>query len=165
MLAWGFGFRMWRLTLARSDLFPVSADYSVVMCGAWPGTLVTWPWHHLSMTYCCAQRLWSLICVTCGSTTELLVPRFGRPVLLCQERLPQAQWTAAYKRDGYGGVPSKIECGWSKMLVFRVCGVRQNLCVQSLPQPWPRWPDFWLFTNIDGCCAGRGCACLFPVFW
>ena len=41
MLARGFGFRMWRLTLARGGLFPLSADYSVVMCGAWPGTLVT----------------------------------------------------------------------------------------------------------------------------
>ena len=67
MLAWGFGFRIWRLTLARGGLFPLSADYSIVMCGAWPGTLVTWPWRRLSMTYCCAQRLWSLICVTCQS--------------------------------------------------------------------------------------------------
>ena len=58
---------MWRLTLANGGLFPLSADYSVVMCGAWPGTLVTWPWRRLSMTYCCAQRLWSLICVTCRS--------------------------------------------------------------------------------------------------
>ena len=67
MLAWGFGFRMCRLTLAHDDLFPLSADYFEVMCGAWPGTLVTWPWRHLNMTYCCAQRLWSLICVTCRS--------------------------------------------------------------------------------------------------
>ena len=28
----------------------------------------------------------------------------------------------------------KFECGCCKMLVFRVCGVRQNLCVQFLPQ-------------------------------
>ena len=33
--------------------------------GAWPGTLVTWPWLRLSMIYCCAPRLWSQICVTC----------------------------------------------------------------------------------------------------
>ena len=46
---------------------PLSADYSVVMCGAWPGTLVTWPWRCLSMTYCFVQRLWSLIRVTCRS--------------------------------------------------------------------------------------------------
>ena len=26
---------------ASGGLFPLSADYSVVMCGAWPGTLVT----------------------------------------------------------------------------------------------------------------------------
>ena len=41
MLACGFGFRMWRLTLAGGGVFPLSADYSVVMCWAWLGTLVT----------------------------------------------------------------------------------------------------------------------------
>ena len=30
----GFGFWMWRLTLARGVLFPLYADYSVVMCKA-----------------------------------------------------------------------------------------------------------------------------------
>ena len=66
-LAWSFGFWTWRLTLACCILFPLSAEYSVVMCVAWPGTLVTWPWSRLDMTYCCAQRLWYQICVTCWS--------------------------------------------------------------------------------------------------
>ena len=26
-----------------------------------------------------------------------------------------------------------------------------------------RWPDFWLFTNINGCRAGWLCVCIFPV--
>ena len=39
----------------------------------------------------------------------------------------------------------------------------EPLCVQSLSQPWPRWPDFWLFTSINGCRAGWGCPCLFPA--
>ena len=43
MVAWGFGFWMWRQTLARVVLYRLSAEYSVVMCVAWPGTLVTWP--------------------------------------------------------------------------------------------------------------------------
>ena len=30
MLPRGFGFRIWRLTLARGSMFPLSADYSVV---------------------------------------------------------------------------------------------------------------------------------------
>ena len=30
----GFGFWMWRLTLASGGLFQLSAAYSVVMCGA-----------------------------------------------------------------------------------------------------------------------------------
>ena len=67
MLARGFGFCMWRLTLARGVLFLMSVEYSAVMCGAWPGTLVTLPWLRLSMIYCCALRLWSQICVTCRS--------------------------------------------------------------------------------------------------
>ena len=48
-------------------LFLLSAEYSTVVCGAWPGTFVTWSWLHLSMIYCCALRLWSQICVTCRS--------------------------------------------------------------------------------------------------
>ena len=40
---------------------------------------------------------------------------------------------AAYVRDGYGEFrQSKFERGCCKMLVFRVCGVRQNLYVYSL---------------------------------
>ena len=53
MLAWGFGFRMFRRTLAGGV---------VVMRGTWPWILVTWPWRRRSMIYCCAQRLWYLIC-------------------------------------------------------------------------------------------------------
>ena len=34
--------------------------------------------------------------------SELLVPGFGRPVLLCRGRMPQARGMAAYVRDGYG---------------------------------------------------------------
>ena len=68
--------------------------------------------------------------------SEFLVPRFGHPVLLCRGRLPRARGMAAYIRDGYGAFRQpKFECGCCEMLVFRVCGVRQNLCVQSLPQP------------------------------
>ena len=38
VLAWNFGFRMWRLTRALGVLFLVPAEYSAVMCGAFPGT-------------------------------------------------------------------------------------------------------------------------------
>ena len=50
--------------------------------------------------------------------------------------MPRAQGMAAYVRDGYGVFcQPKFECGCCGMLVFRVCGVRQNLCIQSLLQP------------------------------
>ena len=57
--------------------------------------------------------------------SELLVPGFSRPVLLCQGRLPRARGMAAYVRDGYGafGQP-KFECGCCEMLVVRVYGLR-----------------------------------------
>ena len=34
--------------------------------------------------------------------SELLVPGFGRPVLLCRGKLPRARGMATYVRDGYG---------------------------------------------------------------
>ena len=47
--------------------------------------------------------------------------------------MPLAQRMAAYIRDGYGAFcQPKFECGCCKMLVFRVCGVRQNVIVFSL---------------------------------
>ena len=128
---------------------------------AWPGTLVTWPWLRLSMIYCCALRFWSKICITCRRCLFLVSVD---PVLLCRGNVPRARGMAAYVRDGYGAFRQpKFECGCCEMLGFRVCGVRQNLCVQSLSQPWPRWPDFWLFTSTNGCHAGWGYPYLFPV--
>ena len=35
--------------------------------------------------------------------SEVLVPGFGRPVLLCRGKMPRASGAAAYARDGYGG--------------------------------------------------------------
>ena len=41
ILACGFDFWMWGLTLAHAILFLLSAEHSAVMCGAWLETLVT----------------------------------------------------------------------------------------------------------------------------
>ena len=65
--------------------------------------------------------------------SEMLVPGFCRPVLLCRGKMPRARGMAAYVRDGYGAFRKPIfECGCCEMLIFRVCGVRQNLYVHSL---------------------------------
>ena len=66
--------------------------------------------------------------------SELLVPGFGRLVLLCRGKMPpRARGMAAYERDGFGAFRQpKFECGCCEMLVFKVCGVRQNLYVYSL---------------------------------
>ena len=64
---------------------------------------------------------------------EVLVPGFGRTVLLCRGKMSRAHGMATYVRDGYGAFRHlKFECGCCEMLVFRVCGVRQNLYVYSL---------------------------------
>ena len=59
---------------------------------------------------------------------KLLVPGFGRLVLLRRGKMPRARGMAAYGRDGQ----PKFECGCCEMLVSRVCGVKQNLYVFSL---------------------------------
>ena len=65
--------------------------------------------------------------------SELLVPGFGRPVLLCRGKLPRAREMAAYVRDLYGAFRQlKFECVCCEMLVVRVCGLRQNFYLYSL---------------------------------
>ena len=86
-----------------SDLTVASSHYDILLCSE---TLVS-DRHHVS---------------------EVLVPGFCRPVLLFRGKMPRARGLAAYVRDGYGAFrQQKFECGCCKMLVFRVCGVRQNL--------------------------------------
>ena len=60
-----------------SDLTVVSSQYDILLC---------------------SETLVSDMC----HVSELLVPGFGRPVLLCQERMPRARGLEAYVRDGYG---------------------------------------------------------------
>ena len=81
----------------------------------------------LSMRYCCAPRLWSQICVR---VLQVLVPSFGSTVLLCWGKMPRARGMAAYVEDGYEAFRQpKFEWGFCEMLIFRACGVRQNLYV------------------------------------
>ena len=54
-------------------------------------------WLRLGIS-CCALRPWSGI----GVISELLVPGFDPPVLLCRDGMPRARGMAAYVRDGYG---------------------------------------------------------------
>ena len=133
-------------------LFPLSADFYVVMCGPGQNLIVTWPWRRLGMTYCCARRFLSLICVTCRSCW------FSDLVAVSRD----AGQDASGLRDGgirtrwiWNISPTQI---WVRVLRnagFKDLWCEKELtCAQSLPQPWPRRQDFWLFTNIVGCCAG-----------
>ena len=79
--------------------------------------------------------------------SELLVPGFGRPVLLCWGKMPRAQGLAAYVRDGCGApCQPKFVGGCCEMLVFKVCGVRQNLYVFSFYHNPDQ--DDWIFDSL-----------------
>ena len=91
-----------------SDLSVASSQYDILLCSE---TLVS----------------------DMRNVSELLVPGYSRPVLLCRDRTPRARGMAAYVRDGFGAFRQpKFECGCCEMLFFRVCGVRQNFYVFSL---------------------------------
>ena len=86
--------------LARnlSDLTVASSQYDILLCSE---TLVS-DMRHVS---------------------EVLVPGFGRPVMLYRGKMPRARGMAAYVRDCYGAfLQQKFECGCCEMLFFRVCG-------------------------------------------
>ena len=70
-----------------SDLTVASSQYDILLCSE---TLVS-DMRHVS---------------------EVLVPGFCRPVLLCRDKMPRVSGMAAYVRDGYGAFrQSKFECG------------------------------------------------------
>ena len=99
---------VWCLSKNQSDVTVASSQYDLLLCSE---TLVS-DRRHIS---------------------ELLVPGFGHPVLLCRDGMPRASGIAAYVRDGYGAFRQpKFECGCCEMLVFRVCGAGQNFYIFSL---------------------------------
>ena len=97
---------MWGLAGNLSDLTVASSQYDILLCSE---TLVS-----------------DMRCVS-----EVLVPSFCRPVMLCRGKMPWARGIAAYVRDGYGAFRQpKFECGCCEMLVLKICGVRQNfMCI------------------------------------
>ena len=131
MLAWNFGFWMWRLTWAPDVQF---------LGPAVPGACnVRGVSKNLSYVTVASSSQYDLL--LCSETlvsdryhiSGLLVPEFGRPVLLCRDGMPRARGMAAYVRDGYMECRQpKFECGCCQMLVFRVCGARQNFYVFRL---------------------------------
>ena len=83
---------MWRQTLAHVVLYLLSAEYSVVMCGL-AGNLS-------DLTVASSQYDILLCSETLVSdmrpVSEVLVPGFCRPVLLCRGKMPRARGMAAY---------------------------------------------------------------------
>ena len=130
MLTWNFVFPDVRLTRAPGVLFIGPAEYSAVMCGAFPRTWAMWQWLRLSMICCCALRPWS--------RTGVIYQRAD--FWIWSSCIVVPGWNAAgpwdgciYMRDGYGEFRQpKFECSCCEMLVFRVRGARQNFYVFSL---------------------------------
>ena len=105
LLSAEYSVNVWGLAMNLSDLTVASFQYDILLCSE---TLVSGMQH----------------------VSKVLVPSFCHPVVLCQGKMPRAREMAAYVRDGYGAFHQpKFECGCCEMLVFRVCGVRQNLYV------------------------------------
>ena len=120
---------MWRQTLARVVLYRLSAEYSSNVRGL-AGNLgdLTMDSSQYDILLCSETLVSDMYQVS-----EVLVPGFCRPVLLCRGKMPRAGGMAAYVRDGYGAFrQSKFVCGCCEMLVCWVCGVRQNLYMHSL---------------------------------
>ena len=122
---------------------------------------------YLSMTYC-TVLLWDFG-LRYASSVRVAGSQFWLPCLLPGQ-------DALSRRDGgihmgwiWNASPTQIWVLFLEKAGFQALWHETELlCVQTLQQPWPRWPDFWLFTNINGCHAGWGCACLFPLwrqFW
>ena len=136
---------MWRPTLARGVLFLMSAEYSVVMCGACRG-----PWLPAGSHLTVASSQYNIL--LCSETLvsdvrhllELLVPGFGRPVLLCWGKLRRARGTTAYVRDAYGAFRQpKFECGCCE------CGYSVFTATLSYMTGF-----LIVYYSIDGCRAG-----------
>ena len=99
---------VWGMAANLSDLTVALSQYDILLCSE---TLVS-DIRHVS---------------------KVLVPGFCLPVVLCLGKMPRARGMAAYVRDGYGAFRQpKFEGGCCEMLVFKVCGVRQDLYVYSL---------------------------------
>ena len=91
-------------------------------------------WPAASCSHCLQTTLLVTLVTDMRHVSELLVPGFGRPVLLFRGRMPRARGVAAHVRDGYGAFrQSKFECGCCEMQVFRVRGAKQNLYMFNLP--------------------------------
>ena len=139
---------------------PVPAVGRLLCSNVWSLARNPWPWHHLSMTYCCPQRLWSQICVTCQSCWfPDLVTLFccaGAGCLRPRDGSIHYRWI-------WSILPTQVwVCFW-KMLILMVCGVRQNLYEFNFYQNPDQDDQIFEFTNINGCRAGWGCACLSPI--
>ena len=80
--------------MAHGVLFLLSAEYSVVMCVAWPGAIVTRLWLHSQYDILLCSEI---LVLDMRHVSEILVPGFG---LLCRDKMPHARGMAAYVRDG-----------------------------------------------------------------
>ena len=158
MIAWGFGFWMWRQTLATRRPVPVVGR---ILCSNAQGLA-----GNLSALTVVSSRYDILLCSETlvpdmRHVSELLVPGFGRPVF-CRSKTPRARGMAANIQDVYRAFANPnlsvvVSKCWSLGFVVWV----KTLCVHSLSQPRPRLvfllKDLPPDTTTPHCCASYPC--------
>ena len=102
---------MWRQTLALGVLYLMSAEYSVVMCGVWPGTLYS------DLTVASSQYDILLCSETLVSdmrhVSPVLAPGFGRPVLIVvSEQDAAGPWDGCIRSRWFPNFSVVVEKCW-----------------------------------------------------
>ena len=122
-------------------MYLLSAEYSVVMCGAWPGTLVAWLWLRFDMIYSFALRLWSQIFVMCMSC-------------LLPDLVAMSCSVVPWQKN------KKLSVVAAKCWVLGFVVWDRTFICSDLTATLHRCLDLWLFTNINGC---RVLSCLLLI--
>ena len=117
--AWNLFFRMWNITRGCFRMWNIfacprtSSQYDMLLC---------------------SESLVSFTFLSCR------LPDLVTLFLLHRDRITRPLWLAAYVRDGYGAFRQhKFECDCLEMLLFRVCGNRQNFDVLCLDDRIINW--------------------------
>ena len=113
---------MWRLTLAGTVLFLLSAEYSAEMCVGLAGNLrdLTVASSQYDILLCSETLIFDMPYVSVS-----LVPGFGRCVLLWRVKMPWARHTYEMVTEHFANPNFSV-------VVIVLCGLRQNHYVFSL---------------------------------
>ena len=82
--------------------------------------------------------------------SEVLVPGFGRPVLLCRGKMPRARGMAAYIRDGYGAFRQpKFEFPYQKFMYGAALAISGNHWLYLVIFGMPLEPEYFQLVIVE----------------